>query len=270
MAKYIDNKEKIDHLISVGSEITGGTIGGIIGFISGGPIGALAGNALGVIISKNLEESLIDIANRSLSKREEVRIGAAAIYSLGKIKQYLELGRKPREDGFFEGGKKKRSNAEEIFEGVLLKSKNEHEEKKIKITANIFANIAFSSGFSLGEANQLLQIIDQLTYREICIMAMLRRKATKRDIKLRDKDYKIEKVVKMETISILQDVLHLYQVGMINSKSPASSGIFVLLSLGDIVPDNLLLSDLGVRYSNIMGLEDIPESEIRALEKYLS
>ena len=128
----------------MGSDIAGAATGSAIGFLTGGPGGAAIGGATGVIISK----SLSDITDRLLSNREKMRVGATATFALTKIKSRLDSGDKLRNDGFFEEKEGGRPDAEEIFEGVLLKAKNEHEEKKAKILGNIFANIAFLPGFS--------------------------------------------------------------------------------------------------------------------------
>ena len=166
------DKDKVKSLLSKGSQITGASAGGTAGFLLGGPVGAALGGPLGLVFTNILSE----MANRVLSNREEIRVGATARFALTKIKSRIKCGNKLRNDGFFEEKKKGRTDAEEIFEGVLLKAKNEHEEKKTKILGNIFANVAFFPSFSVGEANHLLRIAENLTYREMCILSLIRRK----------------------------------------------------------------------------------------------
>lgn len=120
--KMPDSKEKIESLISTGSKIAGAVTGEAVAFLVGGPGGAAIGGVLTKILS--------DIADRILSKREKMRVGATAAFALEKIKSYLDAGLRLRDDGFFQGKEGNRADAEEIFEGVLLKAKNEHEEKK--------------------------------------------------------------------------------------------------------------------------------------------
>ena len=85
----LPNEEKIKSLLSSGSEITGAAAGSAIGFFIGGPVGAAIGGASGVVTSKVLS----DIADRLLSGREKVRVGATAIFALEKIKRSFPLGR---------------------------------------------------------------------------------------------------------------------------------------------------------------------------------
>ena len=109
----MSEKDKINGLISTGTEIAGASVGGAIGFLAGGPALAAGAGALGVIIAKGSQKILTDIANRNLSKREEARVGATAAYSLDKVKTYIEEGKQPRDDDFFNEIKYNRSNAEE-------------------------------------------------------------------------------------------------------------------------------------------------------------
>lgn len=266
------SKEKIESFISTGSELAGTATGGAIGFLAGGAAGAAIGGVLGVIISKGAIRLLSDFADRFLSKREKIRVGATAAFALAKIKLYLDAGHKPRNDRFFNNKEGERSNAEEIFEGVLLKAKNEHEEKKAKILGNIFANLAFLKGFSVGEANHLLQIAGNLTYRKMCILSLIERKTQIQGIKLKENSYRELKGERIfyETISILQETYEIYNLGLIACKIKSSQGYEALLGWTDIAPNRLLLTSIGKRYYKVMGLQDIPEEDIKEVAKYLS
>ena len=68
-----------------------------------------------------------------------------------------------------------RSPAEELFEGVLLKCKSEHEEKKARYIGNVFANAVFSNE-SPGHVNLILGIVDRMTYRQLCLTALIGRR----------------------------------------------------------------------------------------------
>lgn len=267
----LNDREKVNSLISLGGDIAGSAVGGAIGFLAGGPTGAAIGEALGVVISKSSIKLLSDIADRTLSKREKIRIGATAAFALVKIKSYLNAGCTPRDDGFFDTKGKERSDADEIFEGVLLKAKNDHEEKKAKILGNIFANVAFINGFSVGEANHLLQIANDLTYRGMCFLALIERKCQILSIKLREESYREFKGdIYYETISILQEAYQIYNYGLIACKIKSSESYEALLGWTDIAPNRLLLTLIGKRYYQVMGLEDIPEEDVKGVAKYLN
>lgn len=179
----------------------------------------------------------------------------------------------------------------------MLKAKNEHEEKKTKILGNIFANVAFFPGFSVGEANHLLQIAQNLTYRGMCILALIKRKDQIQGVKLREDSYRgsIGERVSYETVSILQEAYQIYNSGLIACKQKSSEkyeeaslgtqliGIVnqdaskersleeyeALLGCADVAPNRLLLSPMAERYYEVMGLEDIPEEDIKEIAKYL-
>jgi hypothetical protein len=276
------DKDKINSLISKGSKITGAASGGAFGFLIGGPGGAAVGGTIWVVIT----EALSDVVNRLLSNSEKARIGAAASYAIAEIKSRLKCGQVPRNDGFFEDKKSGRSDADEIFEGVLLKAKNEHEEKKVRILGNIFANIAFSPEFSIGEANHLLQVAEGLTYRQMCILSLVHKKEGMPKVILRENSYvddiRDEKIlygrlsyknVSNETISILQEAYDICHAGlmicMFKQGQSSEDEILSLLGWVDIAPDNLVLTGMGERYYKIMGLDDIPDEDIMEVAKHL-
>jgi len=267
-------KKKVKSLISAGSELAGPTAGGAIGFLIGGPGGAALGGLFGILISKGLS----DVTDRVLSHREKVRVGAAATFALTKIRARLDSGDELRNDGFFSEKGKGRADAEEIFEGVLLKAKNEHEERKTKILGNIFANTAFFPGFSVGEANHLLRIAENLTYKQICILSLIKRKNKIQGIKLREASYSDywqepdKRIALAETVSTIQEAYEIYGLGLILCKDKTDKGGFwSMTEWTDIAPNGLELTPMGERYYQVMGLDDIPEEDIREVAtSYLS
>ncbi len=269
----LTDKDKVKSLISMGSDITGAAIGGGTGFLIGGPTGAVVGGPLGILITRGLS----DIANRVLSIREKIRVGATAWYAITKIEERRNSGDMLRNDSFFEAKGKEMSGAEEIFEGVLLKAKNEHEERKTKILGNIFANIAFSPGFSTGEANHLLRIAEILTYRQMCILSLVKRRDAIKGIELR-KDWLGEVNPSENSViidfgtgkaSVLQQAYELINSGLMIC-SPSKEAISALQTAFDMVPDELMLTIMGRKYYEIMELDDIPEEDVIEVSKYLS
>jgi len=266
-----NNEDKVKSIITTGSEMVGAAAGGVLGFLLGGPAGAAAGGVAGVAISKTTSKVLTDVANRSLSHREEIRIGIAATFAIEKIQKKLAAGEQPRNDCFFQTQHNvSRSSAEEIFEGVLLKSKNEHEEKKIKLLANIFANVAFVSGLRVGEANHILQIADNLTYRQMCILGLFQRKTEIQDIKLKENDYRtFQGSLSYETASILQETYQLYNFGLLACRNSTSNGYEAMLGWTDTAPNRMELTILAKRYYSIIGLDEIPIADLRDVAVFL-
>src|SRR6266550_196632 len=134
-----DEDEKVLTLIKHGGVIGGAATGSVLGFLAGGPIGAAIGGAVGATLQTVTTESV----NRELSRREEMRVGGTASYAIDFIHERLQRGDRPREDKFFVKEKSGTSPAEEIFEGVLLKAKGDHEEQKARFYGVLFANVAF-------------------------------------------------------------------------------------------------------------------------------
>ncbi|MBE9209939.1 hypothetical protein IQ244_26285 [Nostoc sp. LEGE 06077] len=264
---------KAKSIIAAGSEIIGDSAGAAIGFLIGGAIGgfggAIAGASLGKITSKSVEKVITDFATRSLSKREEIRVGATAALAIIKIDEYLKSGYSPRNDDFFVNQNSERTPAEEIFEGVLQKTKNEHEEKKTKVYANIFANVSFAQGITLGEANHILQITEQLTYRQICFLAMLYLKSQNQEFILRNHNYENMDGISYERISLLSEIFYLNTISLIYQKIHGSEEGIALLSWGYIIPNDLCLTYLGQRYSKAMGLQDISAEDIKKIATFL-
>jgi len=278
-----ENTEKAKRLISAGSEIVGDSAGAAIGFILGASFGglggAVVGAGLGKLTSKSIEKIITDFSNRSLSKREEVRVGATAALAIVKIQKCLDSGYTLRDDGFFTVQYTGRSDAEEIFEGALLKAKNEHEEKKTKFYANIFTTLSFTTGISIGEANHMLQVAEQVSYRQMCVLSLLARIHDIQGINLRDKDYVRLTGVSYEAITLLLEVHSMHNMNLVAQKvNPSSEDAIIsnsgetiaLLSWGYIVPGDLVITTIGKRYYEAMGLRDIPDEDIKKVANCLS
>lgn len=245
-------KSAVSSLISWGADIAGGISGGLIGFALGGPLGAAAGGPAGQVIGHVTKSVVTDIANRTMSHYERKRVGIAAVRTLKAIDERLEAGELLRNDASFnEANSDERSAAEELFEGVLLKCKSEYEEKKTFYIQNIFVNIAFNSEISPDAAYSLLSIVDRLTYRQICLLALLGR----------FEEYKIEP-------SIIRNNLRV----MSNNNTPAmfliqefndleSYGFFDEL-MGD---DTAYLSRMGQIAFKLLGLESVPTEDLHDL-----
>lgn len=116
-----------------------------------------------------------DLLTRKLSERERVRVGAGFTFAHAKLVQNIETGLSIRNDGFFHKDYTERSGSDQILEGVLLKCRNEYEEKKCKYISYVYGNVAFMPDVSVAPATYLLQLAEQLTYRQLCVVALVER-----------------------------------------------------------------------------------------------
>lgn len=164
-----EGKNDVQKLIDIGGPLAGTTIAVTVGFATGGPFGAVAAAALGPLVASVAKECM----GRALTRRQRQKVGAGFLHALDTIHRRLESGDRPREDGFFDLDETGRSSAQEIFEGVLLKCQNEHQEKKLKYIGNIIANAGFSPAVSPETVNRVLEIAGHLTYRQICFLGLI-------------------------------------------------------------------------------------------------
>lgn len=168
----------IEELLGVGSEVAGGVAGGTIGYVVGGPAGAAVGGASGPLLSRALRHVAHEVTHRLLGPREEVRVGAILEYAARKIRENTEAGQRVREDGFFDEQPGERASAEEVFECVLLSAQRDPQEKKLRFYGNLLANLAFSPRIDREQATLLVRLARDLSYRQLCILALAHERAT--------------------------------------------------------------------------------------------
>ena len=156
------------NLLQSGAEIAGGAVGGALGFLASGPTVAAVAGASGAILTR----AIVLAATRLMSEREKVRTGAVSAYALDCISRRLSWGDKPRID-LFEAQGGHRSDGEELFEGVLIKARDEFEERKIRHLALFYANLIFDNSVSAMTAHRLIRTVSQLTYRQLVFLSLV-------------------------------------------------------------------------------------------------
>lgn len=166
-----DEKGAAEAVMSWGAEMTGAAIGGTVGAVFTGPIGAAGGGIAGVVIARGLRLAA-DFAHRQLSARERVRIGAAFTFAIDRIRANYASGLEPRADGFFEVREADRPDADTLLEGVVTKCRDEYQEKKVRLLANIYGNVAFDKNVASAAAATILEVAARLTYRQLCMVAL--------------------------------------------------------------------------------------------------
>jgi len=227
--------------------LAGGLSGAAISAVLGGPLGGFAGAAVGAIA-----QTLGEILARSSSDREEKRQAFVAAYAISLMKERLDDGAEPRSDDFWDPDASGRSDATQLFEGILLKCKSEYEEKKLPFLAAIFSNVAFRNDIDGVTANYVLERATRLTYRQICAIALAKR-ADQEDLTMswgkhlnitgaRDRDPALS-----AELADLSGLVH--AIG--NSEEPP-----FLEKLGDLV-------------FGLMGLDAVPHDDLAALKRLI-
>lgn len=239
-----NNKTKTVNLVKGMGNTVASVASGITTLALPGVEGVLVGTLANGIIVKIFK----DIGDRLLSDRENKKIIESCAYSIGKISDNIQANITLRSDDFFRNSGANRSNAEEIFEGVLLSAQKEHEEKKLKYYGYLFANIAFDATVSRNFANQLISISNRLTYRQLQIIAMYTYSSMERNFFEEDK---IPKLDNIEKISIVQDTIELYRMGILNG------GGEVILESGYVNPHKIGVEPIGRYIFKLMNLVEI-------------
>jgi hypothetical protein len=235
-----EEDERVLTLIKRGGAIGGAATGSVVGFLAGGPIGAAIGGAVGAA----LQTVTTEIVNRELSRREEMRIGGTASFAIDFIHERLQRGDHPREDGFFVREQSGTSSAEKIFEGVLLKAKGDHEERKARFYGTLFANVAFDATFSRSEANYLLHLIDGLTFLQLALISLF--SDMERFPKLPSENYE-RKRISYELLNTLAATFQLFQSGILKLWKRGDDSAEVVFDPVELVPAHMVLSPTGTR-----------------------
>lgn len=171
----MDNDKVICEIVETGSDITGAVGGALIGTIIAGPLGGIIGGASGPLITKAFKAVGSTVKNKLLADREETRIGAAYYFAMEQFQYRINAGHKIVSNISSEElyG---RNASEEVLEGIIISAQQSYEEKKIKFIGKLFANIFFNSQSDLALSNFMIKLADELSYRQFCIINILRNK----------------------------------------------------------------------------------------------
>ena len=143
------------------------TSGAIGAFAFGDPTG-IASAVISTILKEVANRVILPLTSRSESKRL-CQWGKLAAVGLA---QRLNNGEKFRKDGFFEETPTDRSNFEEVVESTLKKVVETTEDPKVKFMASLAENIHFDADLDMDTYRQILKDLDQLTYRQLCIIRL--------------------------------------------------------------------------------------------------
>jgi len=264
MENSIDKEKRkqqvIKDLITLGSNISGGTAGGLLALIGAGPIGAMIGGVSTAIITHVIGKVSLEIKDRHLAQREVQRIGATLTFAIQKIIENQKEGIRLRDDDFFDESINDRSTADEIFEGVLISAQREYEEKKLRFFGNLFANIAYDNRISRSYADMLIKIAQKLTYRQLCLLRVF---SGDFEHLLRKEHYREYGKFPWELIGILNEAYALYLNSLISNGSAA------MLSLTDLMPAKVRLQGIGAMLYDLMELDDINSSDYDGIIRIL-
>lgn len=133
--------------------------------LTGNPAIALSTAAIAPFLTRYA----VDLGQRGLSAMQSLRCNWVYARALQKSSEYDQKGKKLRDDAFMienEG-----EQAVQIFEGLLLKAKDEYERKKVSYYANLLTNVCYDKRIIFEQAITMTHLIEQLSYRQFTIIA---------------------------------------------------------------------------------------------------
>lgn len=246
-------------LANTGAGAVSGAAGAAIGLV-GGPIGSVAGAVVGSLMGDMFK----DVAARMLSHRERVRIDNATVYISDGIQEGFDAGLMIRQDDFFQGDNNFTSDAAELLEGVLLKCKAQYQEKKVRLIANLFKNVAFDASVSAETAYQLLNLVDGLSYHHLCQIAYYGRRKEFIDFQILSTSFgRYRNLLAEENFSAAGDLLRLFDQRIFEDKDEDNDKETVGYGTPTaITPSQLRLAIRGRYAFSLLELQRIPMEDV--------
>lgn len=198
-----------------------------------------------------------DFASRALSTKERNRVDRTYKEIIDKIGKKLEAGSVPRTDDYWAPNAEGVSNATVLLEGVLIKARDEYEEKKRRYFPNLCANMCFAEHLPYERLNTILKLFEQLTYRQLQILAYVNQRGkietAKWDthLKVVDEAYKY--------FDIYYDVFNLYNINLLRQPRQGWSASTNDLDLSPLGKDLVVLTEL----------YNMPDEEINEISSYI-
>lgn len=126
-------------------------------------------NSIGVVMT-TVGETIADTLDRNMSQQEVMRTNKAYIYFVEKLERNLNQGLQIRNDDFFISPVGYRKPAEELFEGMLVKARNQYEEAKVEFFSNLYANGCVDPDLSPQMISLFILILDRLSFNHLDLL----------------------------------------------------------------------------------------------------
>jgi hypothetical protein len=271
--KEPEEKRGVVRLWEIGADFAGGLAGGFAGTL-GGPPGIVLGAASGVAVARSLRAVAEEVEEHVLAPRQHARIGGVWAMAVAEIEQRRATGEKPRTDGFFETQSGRRPDAHELLEGVLLRARDEYEERKLSYIAHLYAEVCFREEIGIGYAHHLLRVGERLSYRQFCLLALF---GVDRDIRMGKEVAAIARgdLPQKPTPGVIAELDQLGTESLLGiQQKDGSVSHFATTygggSFGGVEDDSrITLTEVGRDLHDLLGLAEMPERDIEILSKDL-
>lgn len=267
MTQWNSRPKRAAQIKQIAGDSAGSATGSLIGFLVAGPLGAVVGGVATPPIAKVVSQ-LLGGAEEWSERRARLVLTLAA----ERIANRRAAGESPRADGFVAAGDG-RSAAEELVEAVIQSAARDPEERKIPLMAALLAAIPFREDVDRGSANLLVRFADELSYRQLCLLAIFRRAES---LSLRMEDYiswenTDRKELASELGAVLSEAFDLYNRGLIDGIEGAMGlRLDSHLTMLYVTPGKMRVQGVGLWLHDLMGLGDVADSELAPLVEILS
>lgn len=254
------NKRKVRDGLIKSKAVIETTVGGVLNLVD--PTG-ISGEAM----KKGIDVAITKIADefdtRKLSELESDRVKDVMVLAIKKIENNLLEGKELRNDNFFGGNLDDRSDGEEIFEAIIISAQRESQKMKLIFYANLLANIGFCKDINSDEAIQIVSYAERLSYRQCLLLTAIFMNTAQYETMghasiLADKFITngIEKEIPFERVSLYQDVLDLYRMGLIFECKGN-----LILTIGQVNMHSLVVDGIGKKIVELMELDKLMSGE---------
>lgn len=161
-------------------DTTSAAVANLVPAISG-LTGNIAIASAGAMIAPIIQTGIAEMARQVLGNLQRKKIMATANLTCETIVSKLENHIPLRKDNFFYAKynpllDEKESPASKLFDGALLKAKEEYDSKKIPFISFLTSNIFFAPNISESKAFVLLEILSKMSYRQLCALLIFSRR----------------------------------------------------------------------------------------------
>lgn len=235
------------------TEIASGVITLAVGSLIPNPIGA-------AVFDKVMHPIFADFMERLLSTNQKSRIEKVLEDAIYKIASRLEKNDIPSSnEEFWTEDSNRVSDAKVVLEGILLKARDEYEEKKLPYYSNLIAQMAFDPSWSYQRLNAMIRMFEQLSYRQLQLMALAMQKE---GIDTSQWDVKFKRTPNsFAYYDLFCEVVNLSNLALFHQPE-----LSITLGLGN----KLALSPIGKSMAELMELSTIPQDELKDLDNMIT
>lgn len=250
-------KKNIKKTIDNTQEYIGEGIAFTVNMVLSDPTG-ISGTVAKTVYGKSIQALADKIDPCQLTECEKKRVENCMVSSIERIAERINNGDELRKDDFFKEKPNGKTDAEEVFESIVVASQRESQEMKQIFYGNMLANIGFVDYLDADEFNFLLKVFEKLTYRQCLILAVFYMNYIQKvnNIATVFKGYNpIQgENIKSKQWIFYQEILDLYQKSLLFDGK-------ILFNITQLIPSDIYTYGLGEQIVLLAGLDKIVENK---------